>query len=141
MIQRIQSLYLLLIIIGCICLFFFPIGTYNTFDLTLLSANQQGMTIPLILIVLAIIVLSGVIIFLYKNRTKQLKLSRILILINILLIVVIFFSADRIEKQTGITTKYGVSAVIPLINILLSFLASRGIRKDEKLVKSSDRLR
>lgn len=150
MIQRIQSLYLSLVVIGCICMFFFPIGIYHEYQFSLLGAKQLVVepmhvltlnTIPLIIITLAVAILALVIILQYKKRAKQYRLSRILILTNILLIIIIFIFADTIEKKLGETTKYYVSAMIPLVTLLLSFLASRGIRRDEALVKSSDRLR
>ncbi len=150
MIQRIQSLYLALVIAGCICMFFFPVANFTDYQFTLLGAKlltKEPMhlleinAIPLVIINIIIAVLSLIIIFQYKNRPRQFRLSRILILTNVMLIVVIFFFTDLIEKKLVETSRYSVSAVIPLITLLLSFLASRGIRKDEELVKSSDRLR
>lgn len=150
MIQRIQSLYLLLIFIGCICIFFFPLANYLEYQFTILGAKQlvsettlilKLNTIPLIVIISVIGILSLITIFLYKNRPLQIKLSRIILLLNIIFIVIVFFYTDIIEKKIHNTSQYSISSFIPLITLILSFLTVRAIRKDEELIKSADRLR
>jgi hypothetical protein len=71
----------------------------------------------------------------------QIKLTKTTLLLNILLIVAIFFYADNIEKKLNSPSHYNISSYITLLTLILTFLASKAIKKDEELVKSADRLR
>jgi hypothetical protein len=46
-----------------------------------------------------------------------------------------------LEQGGRVEEHFGVSAILPLVMVVLAFLAERGIRKDEALVRSADRLR
>jgi cell division protein FtsW (lipid II flippase) len=82
-------------------------------------------------------------IFLYKRRKVQLKLGYLIIVVAILLPVIAFLlftrSSANAESYLGISDQLGL--FIPLIAILFTVLANHFIKKDEKLVKSMDRLR
>lgn len=58
-----------------------------------------------------------------------------------MLIVVMFFYTDRVAADVGVTTSYEVGSVFPIVALVFLVLALRGIRKDEKLIRSADRLR
>ena len=67
---------------------------------------------------------------------------------NLLLIgatVFLFITSNSVrawlEQGGRVGTTYGASAVLPLAMIVFAFLAERGIRRDEQLVRSMDRLR
>lgn len=80
----------------------------------------------------------------YKDRSKQLKMIRLAYLIMAALLVGIFFLIRMNADAAGLETyelKYGIAYFLPIVAILLSFLASRSIKKDEELVRSLDRLR
>jgi hypothetical protein len=64
-------------------------------------------------------------------------------LTNIVLVMVIFFFyATKIKTLTMTEPEYNYTGmVLPLVSILFLILANQGIRKDEALVKSADRLR
>jgi hypothetical protein len=158
MIQRIQSLYLLLAAIACTLLFFFPMidyvdpvkGTYTLFAMGLKSDVVPGIlffqeTIPLLLLVIASLALALVTIFFYKRRRLQIKLVSINVLLNVVLIALIFFLYNNYFEHhitgSGISGSYQFGMYLPLISLVLLILATRAIRKDEALVKSSDRLR
>lgn len=86
-------------------------------------------------------VLSTVVIFLYKKRDLQILLVRFLILI------ILVFLATSVAYSLMIISKYDADLgswykiTIPVIQLILAFLALRGIKKDDELVKSYDRLR
>ncbi len=156
MIQRIQSLYLLVVSVACVLLFFFPMidyidpmrGTYKLFATGMKSYSDiPGIlffwqTFPLLFLTVASLVLAIIAIFLYKNRTLQLQLVSINVLVNVLLIALVFLLYSRIfEHRLGILSIYQFGMYIPLISLIFLVLASRAIRKDEAIVKSSDRLR
>jgi hypothetical protein len=101
-------------------------------------------TFPLLLLNIFVAALSIFCIFQYKNRVRQAKLVRLSILLEIVLIAMVFFVyAGIIEKNLHTTPEYMEEAGIyfPLISLIFLILAYRFIIKDEKLVRSADRLR
>ncbi len=145
MIQRIQSLYLLLVIIAYSLLFFFPIAIYNneagdiinTFSLLKITSVYSNATIPLIAAVIILILSVLVTIFLFKKRLLQIKITAIVLLAHMGFVVALFYSAGKI----GYNAVYDAGMYIALIPLVFLVLANRAIRKDEKMVRSTDRLR
>lgn len=116
MIQRIQSLYLLITTILGLLIFCFYIPTLYK-----------------ILSYFSISGLSVTTIFLFKKRSLQIKLCGLLILLcTIELVLFSFFYLERVEF---------VIMIIPIVQAIFIFLALRAIKKDEELVRSVDRLR
>jgi glucan phosphoethanolaminetransferase (alkaline phosphatase superfamily) len=112
--------------------------------------------LPLLISVTLIVIISIVTIFLYKKRKLQLILVRfMLLLLLIYLGVYFFYYIDILENQSGGYASYQYSVpiletgmeiptvifIIPLVSAMLLFMAARGITNDEKLVRSTDRLR
>lgn len=143
MIQRIQSIFLVLAAAALLGLFGLPFAStaepvaasalfadqkYNILDHTALSAT---------FIAAAVICLLSI--FLFNNRKLQMRLSLLSILGALAGLVVagILFSQD----SAGQTAQLGLGFGLPVISILLTYLAYRNIQKDDKLVKSMDRLR
>ena len=139
MIQRLQSLWLLLA----------AIFAFLTFKLPFYSGSKtiKGIVQPDVRLDAAsqifILVLTGLVIlfcfialFLYKNRRKQLTLTIINIIFSIVLLVLYFLEIGKF--QTGIIS---LSCLFTLAIPIFLFLGARGIWKDEKLIKSLDRLR
>lgn len=158
MLQRIQSLFLFLAFTLCVLAFFFPFADfvldgemgYYFFSLTGLRDAGPGQahlfnwvfSLPLWLLNSMAGFLCIYIIFQYKNRAHQLKMLRISILITILLIGFIFYyAASLIEKKLGMTPHYRMGIYFPLLAVLFQILANRAISRDDKLVRSADRLR
>ncbi len=156
MIQRIQTLFLILVILLGITMFFFPLASFvsdlHYFKLYVYQLKNMvpgseisfgfSTILPLLLINVAIIVISAYTIFKYKNRILQVKLVRFCMLLTMFMIVGIFFLYPQlIEKHVSGTTEFGFSAYLPLISLLLLYLANRYILRDERLVRSIDRLR
>ena len=136
MIQRIQSIWLLL---AAACAFAgFKLSYYSglkTNDATLQQLNALS-TMLLMLTTITVGVLALLTIFSYKNRSLQLKLC----LLGIVLEAVLIFLYYR-EVNTFIQGTYSLAALLHSIIILAFVLAARGINKDEKLIKTSNRLR
>ncbi|HEU4574204.1 MAG TPA: DUF4293 family protein [Chitinophagaceae bacterium] len=136
MIQRIQTLWLLL---AAACAFLtFKFSFYSG---TAASNNTQlflnASTNMLLTVLTAILGLGSlVIIFLYKQRKIQLRSTLAAILIAILILVIDFSLTKKFSSGT-----YSLTAVFSFVSPVLLILAARGIWKDEKLVKSLDRLR
>jgi hypothetical protein len=155
MIQRIQSLYLLLTSLasilflkGAFLTFFDNSGTAIkiTFSgIVKYPSNSDpvktGEAWPVMTLALLIPVLSLIIIFLYKNRFIQMLFARILILlISVLIGTCLVYTYIIISKfEAEFASWYKL--IIPFIQLILSLLAYKCIKKDDDLVKSYDRLR
>jgi len=96
---------------------------------------------------LGLCALSGIVslaaIFLYKNRPLQARLSGggavASLLLGGLAAFVVFQTMQQIPS--GGSVQYGAGLALPAVAMLLNWLAGRFIKKDEKLVRSMDRLR
>ncbi len=150
MIQRIQSVYLLLAAVAISVMFFFPIanfyGDMNYFYLSLTGISDDTYlsinTIPLIAVAAALIILSLASILLYKNRLLQIRIVRFGVLLNLAFIIIIYFGyIDTITKKAGVEVQYKTGIYFPLIVLILLILAIRGVMTDEKKVRAADRLR
>jgi hypothetical protein len=145
MIQRVQSIYLLLSAIASAALFYVPL-----FMLPPSAADAQAgidhlyyiSTNSFLLILnIAIGVLSIGSIFLYKNRRLQLRSCRLCLLLIFLMVALLFYSSDTLSGGMDGKVMFKAGVYFPLIQIVFLFLAQRGIKKDEELVRSADRLR
>ena len=156
MLQRIQSIYLLAASLVLFALFFFPLA-HNvyvnnasvTITVTGIFQDVNGVQKPIesftaltaITAVVALIPL--VIIFLFKNRKQQLAFCYGAILV---LFGYSFWMAQTVKKAVGEgvqldTHTMGIGLFLTSISIVMLLLATKGIKNDEKLIKSADRLR
>ncbi|WP_272150135.1 DUF4293 domain-containing protein [Tenacibaculum aiptasiae] len=145
MIQRIQSIYLLVaaIISGGLT-FVFSLWTNaknNTpiyiMDLFSGASILENVT-PVLFFTSAILAI--VTLFLFKNRQLQFVLGRLNILINLFLLGILIYLSQTLSGEALVSEK-GIGMFFPVIVILLLVLANKAIKKDEDLVKSVDRLR
>ena len=156
MIQRIQSIYLLLATVALSLTFVFPFSSYygemHTFNLNLLNIENlvpdtslpfnEMVTYPLIVFIAAIIFISIISILRFKNRKLQMKMIKINILLNIFLIAGIFVIYSRfITNTVQVEEVYKTASFLPLVSLVMFVLAFRSVKKDDDLVKSADRLR
>lgn len=134
MIQRVQSLWLLLAGACAFATFFFE------FYAGISSSNppflKAGANFLLSSVTVAIGALALINIFLYKQRTLQLRLCVLGILLEALLIFLYYR-----EVKTYSVGTYAITAILHGVIVMAFFLAAKGINKDEKLIKDSDRLR
>jgi FtsH-binding integral membrane protein len=141
MVQRIQSIWLLL---AAILAFVF---TQVPIFISTIAGNVAKRFFPtesLLLFALSVAIglLAVACIFLYKNRPLQLKLSIIGILACVILIALEVWQISRFEADNSILKgSYYWGSLIPIGAMVCFILAASAIRKDEKLVKSLDRLR
>ncbi len=89
------------------------------------------------------VVLLLVMIFAYRDRKRQMRLGRGIIILTMLqILLVVFLTLQPAELLLGIPSSradYGFA--FPALTIILVWLANRGIRRDDELVKSVDRIR
>jgi hypothetical protein len=129
MLQRIQTVWLVLAVLGALFLFYTGQDVFIIKDLPILSAS----TIVLVLLGIFSIVS-------FKNRKRQLLLNKISIYIHILLMGVISYWLLKLSGGIQFPEK-GIEPVFVLLSIFCLVMANIYIRKDERLVKSVDRLR
>jgi len=133
-------------------LFAGPIADFSV-DNGVLSLKHSGIfdsqgeklelsTWPLTLFFALVSILAFLNIFSYKNRVRQMRLCIFLMLISVGMVAMMFYytwmSGNKFDASQ---TLYQWRFVIPPILIILQYLAFRGIRKDELLVKAYDRIR
>ena len=129
MLQRIQSVWIFLSILGAI--FLFVTGQ----DFSLLPS------VPLILLLCAVLILVGFFSILsYKNRKRQILLNTISIFINALLLGLLAYWLLNLSGGIQFPEK-GIEPIFPLISMISLLIANVFIKKDDRLVKSVDRLR
>lgn len=136
MIQRIQSVWLLIatILIFLTLKVAFYTGTYLPGN----QYHQLNGTDTILLMVTTILLgaLTLFIIFLFKKRVVQLWLTILAILLELLLIFLYY--KETLKFTQGV---YAITAALHIIIVVSLVFAVRGINKDEKLIKDSDRLR
>ncbi len=136
MIQRVQTLWLLLAAACAALTLKYPFysGNYIKDNTTQLLTGTSS-----VLLVATTIILTGLIlfnIFLYKQRKLQLRLCIVGMLVDVLVIFLYFR-----EMQDYSTGTFSLSAILHGGILAGLFLAARGISRDERIVKESDRLR
>lgn len=145
MIQRLQSIFLLLAGLAFFSLFALPFATSTVAIPHIFDDLVYDITDNPILIVLTVLggAVSLIAIFLYNNRSVQVKLSNLVIVLSILLIVlaIILVFNEGTTDQGADTISESAGIGMPIISLIFSALASKFIRKDDNTVRSMDRLR
>ena len=135
MIQRIQTIWLLLAATASLLSlkFSFYSGMLEKEGFTKFNGSS---VFGLLVLSVAVALVAFVAIFLYKNRKLQMQLSLLGLLLQLVTIVVYFL---EIQKFTD--GNFSLTAILSFVIPFFFILAWIGIRKDEKLIKSMDRLR
>ena len=162
MIQRRQTVYMLLSAIISALLFFMPLVSFNAggnvMRFTIFGIQNPIETLslsttytwPLVVLTVLMTLVPLVTIFLYKKRELQVRLCRIDMLLTVIFIGLVFLyyendltkviaAVEGDEYQLDVA--YFVGMAMPLVSLILDILAIRGIKKDIELLKSIDRLR
>jgi peptidoglycan/LPS O-acetylase OafA/YrhL len=155
MLQRVQTVWLFFATAAIFSLFLFPYlqvldanrsvkaikvtGVYQDINGQIVQTEPfQALTIATVVLGL----LPFVIIFFYRNRKKQINICYLAI---VAILGYAFWLVQTAKQVLGDFTlqleNYGIGVILPSLAILFIILALRGIRKDEKLVRSADRLR
>lgn len=136
MIQRIQSVWLLLAAIAAALTFKLEYFSGINLQHPVLYKITAAENFPILLLTVAVSALALITIFLYKNRTLQLRLC---VLGIVLEAVLIFLYYTQVKTYTDGT--YSIWAILHGLVVLLFFLAARGISRDKKIINDSNRLR
>jgi len=154
MLQRIQTIYLLLASVIIFLVFLFPIAhlvtsdgqiyymLYRGIDAYEIPVNAGSLSAyPLAILFTIILVISFISIFFYKNRIRQIRFC----VYNILLMFgsgfLTWYYINNFAKRLDCVVYYKLPVIFPLIAVVLTYLAFKRIKKDEELVRSADRIR
>lgn len=146
--QRIQSVYLLIAVILMVVFAFFPALTFQLGDREFvygaLEAGKVGVTHidPLMLmLVILISLLAFIDIFLYKNLQRQMTVCFVDIIIGLAMLVAIGIQAYVIGNREGVIVNWQYYLAMPVLAIIFLMLAHHAISKDKKTLRDADRLR
>lgn len=136
MIQRIQSLYLLVVALMGSLLPLWMILWLDAEGNEVFAHTEIMAIIPFYLSA----ALAVIAIFLFKNRQNQFVVNRLNMILNLFLLGFFVYRSLNLSGETLVSEK-GIGMLIPVFSIVFLVLANRAIKKDEDLVKSVDRLR
>ena len=137
MIQRIQTVYLILTFIATsVLMLFIPLWTLK--GGALFYFNQD----PIYNVIVGLsTMLTIVSIISYKKRQNQFVMNRLNIILNLILLGLFVYRSLNLSGETLSVSEKGIGMFLPIVAIVLLVLANKAIKKDEDLVKSVDRLR
>lgn len=161
MIQRIQALFLLCTTIVTGLMFFMPVASilapdHHVYEFYTTKVIQTGTITEFVawnwmsLILNAVVTaLAFITIFIHKKKSKTVKPTLLLqlrlcfanMVLQLGLIVLIWLQIRQIAQKTGAEWSAELSFIFPLIGMIFTWLAIRGIIKDIALLKSFDRIR
>jgi len=157
MIQRIQTIWLFLASGTLLLLFLFPyLQFFDNFGVAMavkVTGVYQGISTGVVqtesfilqtIATVLIALIPLVTIFNFRDRKKQIQLSYLNVAVIILFGIWLYFTAsDAVGKfdKTINLENIGIGALLVPLSVVFLALAVKGIRKDQKLIKSVDRLR
>lgn len=156
MIQRVQSVYLLLV---TVLMSIFLVKSWAEIILDnnqvidfytyAIQTNQNGgptetvsNTLPLLILVIATGFISFFNIFLFQKRILQIRVSVLssVLLIGQLILIFFYYTGTKADVEF-LNSSLKLPVVFPVVSIILNFMAYRAIHHDDTLVKSYDRIR
>jgi hypothetical protein len=151
MIQRIQTLFLLAVVIlsGLLLtgnLLIMDSGSGTLFTISFQGLGEEGGEIiqrlwPLSFLLALVPVLALVSIFIYRKRSTQMRVTMITLLLSLGTLFLGAFYVIMFDRKIDVTIIWKIKVVFPLISAILAWLAHRAILRDDLRVKSYDRLR
>ncbi len=147
-IQRIQSVYLLIAVILMAVFAFFPALSFELgereFVYGALETGKVGATHidPLMLMLIVLISLLAFIdIFLYKNLQRQMTVCFVDIILGLAMMVAIGIQAFVVGGREGVTLTWQWYLALPVLAIIFLMLAHKAMSSDKKKLRDADRLR
>ena len=146
--QRIQSVYLLIAVILMVVFAFFPALSFNLGDKTVLygaleSGRAGNMHINALLFTLTLLItfLAIIDIFLFKNLQRQMTVCFVNIIIALAMIIAICIQAFVVGNREGWTVSRQWYALLPVFAIIFMMLAHKAMSRYKKKLLDADRLR
>ncbi len=151
MIQRIQTVWLFLAFLSAAVLFFLPLAEISQagknfellyrgiYPLTGENPEMKLASIPLASINFLTALLSITSIFLFKKRKLQMRICMYNSILLIAVTGLIYYYSSY--AMGSCETTFDLASAFPIVAFILTMLARNAIKKDDKLVKSLDRIR
>ena len=137
MIQRIQTIYLLLaFLVTGVLPFFIPLWSMTDGSEYYFMQNQVYVVILGLSTTLSLLSIIS-----YKKRQNQFVIGRLNMILNLILLGLFVYRSLNVSGETLVVSEKGIGMFLPIVAIVLLVLANKAIKKDEDLVKSVDRLR
>lgn len=156
MIQRIQSIYLVLAGLFPAFTYFVPLALFTqisnpqSLGFTINSLYYNALAFPLladqypwalIITTIAAIILPIITIFGYKNRKRQIKFINFAMTVNVVWYVAFAIYTVTLQNSTQTNVSFKLGILFPLLAFITLYLAKRAIKHDEALVRAADRIR
>lgn len=154
MIQRIQSLYFFLAMVSMAVAIVFPATRFvgengQEYLLQVWGIIEAGSdsssvlinTIPLLVLYLSIPLLLLITLFAFRKRSRQIRLSIFTILLMIGSLALLYFYRRYGMTNLKAEAFFTINAALPIVAAILTYLGFRGVKKDEELIRSYDRIR
>ena len=151
MIQRIQSVYLLIVTVLLVMAACLPVGQFvGADDVTTHVFKPMGVTMAegtfqstwgLFGILLLSAIISFCTIFLFKNRILQVRMTVFSTILLVGYYIAFLVFVYMLKGDLEASFQIGWALCLPLVSIILNYLAFRAILKDEVMVRAADRLR
>ena len=137
MIQRIQTIYLLLaFLVTGVLPFLIPLWSMADGSDYYFMQNQVYVVILGLSTTLSLLSMIS-----YKKRQNQFVIGRLNMILNLILLGLFVYRSLNVSGETLVVSEKGIGMFLPIVAIVLLVLANKAIKKDEDLVKSVDRLR
>ena len=154
MLQRIQTVFLILVVIFMLAVLAFNVKLWESgsdfINLTpfylerFTNGESTLLSMPYMLIAVLSVAAASLAIFeitKFNNRILQIKLGTLNSLFMAGTVVLMFIFSNQISEEMQDQGQYGISVFMPVAALLCNAIANRFIRRDEKLVRSVDRIR
>jgi len=144
MIQRIQTVWLLFSMACAVLLLWLPVWAvevgYESSGMDTIGAGTHFFLLPIPVI---LFVTHALAIFSFKNRKRQIRLCNINVLLFIIYLVaaLVIIQIENNLFENFHPGDFRLGAILPLMGIVFNLMAKSGIKKDEELIRSMDRLR
>ena len=148
MIQRKQTVFLLLALVATVCCLCMPLGSFEARQMggdeqlvNLWIAGAQGKSFapwPLFAVLLLSCPVNLLTVFSYNNRRLQTRLCAVCMALMVVWgAALLFFATGMGEGDFHV----GFATAFPVVALVLYYMARRGVIADEKLVRAADRIR
>ena len=137
MLQRIQTIYLLIAMITTIVLpFLFPLWTQNDGKKFYFMLDSKYVILFGLSSTLSLLSIIS-----FKKRQNQFVIGRLNIILNLILLGLFVYRFLNLSGEAFQASEKDIGMFLPIVAIVFLVLANKSIKKDEDLVKSVDRLR
>lgn len=137
MLQRIQTVYLILVlIVSGVLPFVFPLWKLTGDKEFYFMENTAYTALFGLSTTLALLSVIS-----FKKRQQQFVFNRLNMILNLILLGLFVYRSLNLSGEAVAVSEKGIGMFLPIVSIVFLVLANKAIKKDEDLVKSVDRLR